>query len=122
MVKYICKDCNYETELSTCPVCGKRTDILETSIYWCKHCNIPLYEEVCPICGEKGKRIGSDIRPVFPEERLLLEVMLGEPFKYKDASVRNTAGNPAGIYKAGPCRTDTLRRGRCDCLPQRAVE
>lgn len=93
MVKYICKNCNYETELSTCPVCGKRTDILETSIYWCKHCNIPVYEEVCPICGEKGKRIGSDIRPVFPEERLLLEVMLGEPFKYKDASVWNTAGN-----------------------------
>lgn len=93
MVKYICRNCNYETDSSVCPVCGRRTDIMETSIYWCKHCNVPLYEEICPICGEKGKRIGSDIRPVFPEERLLLEIMLGEPFKYRDASVWNTSGN-----------------------------
>lgn len=46
------------------------------------------------LCAEKkAHRIGSDLRPVFPEERLLLEIMIGEPFKYKNSSVWNAAGN-----------------------------
>jgi phosphoadenosine phosphosulfate reductase len=48
---------------------------------------------VCSLCGKKAQRIGSDLRPVFPEERLLVEVMLGEPYKYKESSVWNAAGN-----------------------------
>lgn len=97
MIRYICKKCNINTEVSTCPICGTRAEIEKTTIYWCNECNVPLYEEICPICGKKARRIGSDLRPVFPEERLLLEIMLGEPFKYKDASVWNAAGN---IYYA----------------------
>ena len=93
MIKYFCKKCNLNTEFSECPICGERTDILETTVYWCDECNIPLYEEYCPLCGKQARRIGSDIRPVFPEERLLLEIMLGEPFKYKNDSVWNTSGN-----------------------------
>ena len=93
MIKYICKKCNVNTEVSVCPVCGERTELENSTIYWCDDCNIPLYDEICPICGKKAHRIGSDLRPVFPEERLLLEVMLGEPFKYKDASVWNASGN-----------------------------
>ncbi len=64
-----------------------------SSIYWCDTCNIPLYDEICPMCGKTAHRIGSDLRPVFPEERLLLEIMIGEPFKYKNSSVWNAAGN-----------------------------
>ena len=93
MITYYCKKCNLNTETSICPVCGERTEITKSNVYWCDDCNIPLYDEVCPLCGKQARRIGSDIRPVFPEERLLLEVMLGEPFKYKNDSVWNTAGN-----------------------------
>lgn len=93
MITYYCKKCNLNTETSICPICGERTEITKSNVYWCDDCNIPLYDEVCPLCGKQARRIGSDIRPVFPEERLLLEVMLGEPFKYKNDSVWNTAGN-----------------------------
>lgn len=97
MIKYICKKCNLNTATSTCPVCGERAEMESSTIYWCDDCNIPLYDEVCPICGKQARRIGSDLRPVFPEERLLLEIMLGEPFKYRNASVWNASGN---IYYA----------------------
>lgn len=93
MIKYTCKSCNITTELSECPHCGERTEIVNSTIYWCKFCNIPTFDEHCPICGSKGKRIGSDIRPVFPQERLLLEILLDCPLKYKNSSVWNTAGN-----------------------------
>ena len=93
MIKYICKKCNLNTETSTCPVCGDRSEVENTTVFWCDDCNIPLYDEICPICGKQAHRIGSDLRPVFPEERLLLEIMLGEPFKYRNASVWNASGN-----------------------------
>lgn len=93
MIKYICKKCNINTETSVCPVCGERAEMESSSIYWCDTCNIPLYDEICPMCGKTAHRIGSDLRPVFPEERLLLEIMIGEPFKYKNSSVWNAAGN-----------------------------
>ena len=93
MIKYVCKHCNIETLLPECPHCGNRTEITSSTVYWCEECNIPTYDEVCPICKNTGKRIGSDIRPVFPEERLLLEIILGCPMKYRNSSVWNTAGN-----------------------------
>ena len=93
MIKYFCKKCNIASDLSVCPHCGERTEIEESTIFWCEECNIPTYDEVCPICRRPGKRIGSDLRPVFPEERLLLEIIMGCPLKYKDSSVWNAAGN-----------------------------
>ena len=93
MIKYFCKKCNIASDLSVCPHCGERTEIEESTIFWCEECNIPTYDEVCPICGQHGKRIGSDLRPVFPEERLLLEIIMGCPMKYKESSVWNAAGN-----------------------------
>lgn len=93
MIRYICKKCNLVTETSICPACGERTEISESSVYWCDKCNIPLYDEICPICGKQAYRIGSDLRPVFPEERLLLEILLSSPFKYKNSSVWNVSGN-----------------------------
>lgn len=92
MIKYYCKTCKLETDTSECPICGERTQ-MKSKIYWCNKCNIPIYEEKCTVCGIKGKYIGTDIRPVFPEERLLLEILIDEPFKFIECSVWNTAGN-----------------------------
>lgn len=94
LLSYICKHCdNLLCETSICPVCGKRTEIYKTDIFYCDSCNCPLNSNICPICGNEGKRIGSDIRPVFAEERLLLEVLLNTPFKYANSSVWCTGGN-----------------------------
>lgn len=92
MVKYYCNNCHIDVEKSECPVCGKRTK-MESMLYWCDECNIPIYEEICPICGREGKHFTSDARPVFPEERLLIEVILGKPFAFINDSVWNGSGN-----------------------------
>ena len=77
-----CKNCNIETNEEVCPVCGEMTvEDLPIEIYWCKHCYTPIiqfanqvHKGTCPICGQKTKYLTTDIRPVFPEERLLLEI------------------------------------------------
>ena len=91
MIKYMCKKCNIEYEISECPVCKEkeiihskenkinpneenyRNEYIKSTIYWCNHCQVPIYDKVCSVCGNIGNEISSDIRPVFPEERLLLE-------------------------------------------------
>lgn len=94
MIKYICKNCNnLICETSTCSVCSKRTNIYRLEIYWCKHCNIPVFNKKCSICNNDGNYIGTDIRPVFPEERLLIETILEKPFQFADKSMWNTSGN-----------------------------
>jgi hypothetical protein len=62
-------------------------------IYWCEHCGIPTFNKKCSICNSEGKYIGTDIRPVFPEERLLIEIILGKPFEFAEKSMWNTSGN-----------------------------
>ena len=95
MLKYHCNQCNIDTELSECPVCKERTELISSSIFWCDECNVPSFDEICPVCENKGRYIGTDVRPVFPDERLLIEILLGCPLKYKDSSVWNTS---AGAY------------------------
>lgn len=103
MITYICRNKNKETgealpctnnicETSTCPVCGGRADA-SSQIYWCEDCKTPLYEDHCGICGKKAKKLCTDIRPVFPEERLLIEIVLGKPFAFQKDSVWNGTGN-----------------------------
>lgn len=86
MIEYHCPKCDIKCELSNCLVCGSRTD-MESYIYWCPECNVPSWAEDCPCCGSKSKYISSDIRPVFPQERLLVELLLGYPLKYLHDSV-----------------------------------
>ena len=95
MIRYKCLKCEMTTELSSCPHCGMRTEMEDSTIFWCKDCNVPTFEETCPACGSKGTRIASDIRPVFPEERLLIEIIMGVPLKHKNSSVWNIS---SGIY------------------------
>ena len=91
-----CRNCNVETNEETCPICGERTvEDLPTEVYWCKHCNIPIIQVsnqvdkgICPVCGGKTKYLTTDLRPVFPEERLLLEILLDkQPHEYIKSSV-----------------------------------
>lgn len=43
---------------------------------------------ICPLCGEKIKYLSADLRPAFPEERLLLELLLDkEPNEFIKKSV-----------------------------------
>lgn len=88
MIKYICKNCdNHICETSKCPICEGRAELFSSDVYYCKICNTPVYEEKCSICGSECERIGTDVRPVFPEERLLLEIAEKEPFKYKGSAI-----------------------------------
>ena len=91
-----CKTCNIETNEELCPICGSLTiEDLPTEVYWCTHCEVPIIQAAtqadkgfCPLCAQKMKYLSADLRPVFPEERLLLELLLGEePFAYIEKSV-----------------------------------
>ena len=86
MIEYRCPKCDVRCEQSTCPSCGSRADS-KASIFWCENCNVPIWNEVCDVCGTKGKYISTDIRPVFPQERLLFEILLGKPMAYANDSV-----------------------------------
>lgn len=93
MIKYHCDNCNLDCETSICPICKAKTNVVETKIYWCSCCETPLFYDVCPICGSKTIEVGNDLRPVFPEERLLLEVLQGKPFEYVDKTIWNLGSN-----------------------------
>ncbi|MSD17252.1 phosphoadenosine phosphosulfate reductase family protein [Eubacterium ramulus] len=69
------------------PSCGCTTKMSST-IYWCDECNVPIFEKVCPVCGTEGKYVSTDIRPVFPEENILISIILADdPAKYQQDSV-----------------------------------
>ena len=94
MIKYICRNCNdLESETSTCPVCGKRASLLSSDIFYCDSCNAPSFTEECSVCHSHCKKIGTDLRPVFAQERLLIETLLGNPMMFAGKSVWSTASN-----------------------------
>ena len=91
-----CRNCNIELKDCRCPICGETTtEDIPTDIYWCDECRVPVISMIsqadkgtCPRCGGKTRYTAADIRPVFPEERLLLEILLGkEPLSYIEKSV-----------------------------------
>lgn len=91
-----CKNCKVETKEEICPICGQHTvETVPTDIYWCDHCKVPIIQEenqpdkgICPVCNTEMKYIAVDLRPVFPEERLLLEVLLNKKTNsLKDKSI-----------------------------------
>ena len=91
-----CKNCNIETNASVCPVCNTTTsEDVPVEVFWCAECATPIIhlstaadKGICPICGGTTKYISSDLRPVFPEERLLLALLLDkEPDEYMNHSV-----------------------------------
>jgi phosphoadenosine phosphosulfate reductase len=79
-----CQKCEIETNEEFCPICGSKTvEDIPIEVYWCDECKIPVInlenqadKGICPCCGKATKYLAKDIRPVFPEERLLLELIL----------------------------------------------
>ncbi len=90
MIETICPKCNVPMMGDICVKenCKAKT-IVSTTLYWCADCNVPIYEKVCPCCGKSGEYIATDLRPVFPEERIILALILGKdsPLFFDDKSV-----------------------------------
>ena len=90
-----CKKCEKEIFDDVCPTCGSTAlKDIPYEVFWCGNCHTPIIKKandisknVCTICGCKTKYMSSDLRPVFPEERLLIELLLGLPMKYLRSSV-----------------------------------
>lgn len=90
-----CKKCNKEAYNDVCDTCGSTTEHdIPSEVYWCPKCKVPIVQyantlskELCPLCGCNMFYLCADIRPVFPEERLLLEILKAKPFAYADCSV-----------------------------------
>ena len=89
-----CAHCDKFTENEKCPACGNpTTEEVPHVVYWCDQCRTPIIHRhsgnktECPICGKDAKHLCSDIRPVFPEERLLFEVILEKPLTHIEDSV-----------------------------------
>ena len=90
-----CEHCHHETGAERCELCGNMTEpVVPTEVYWCSHCRIPIIKDVnaldkqiCTLCGEKAKYLAVDLRVVFPEERLLFELLIDRPMEFKNCSV-----------------------------------
>ena len=87
---------NPEADEPYCPGDGSKTaEDVPVEIYWCRECTVPIIHSttaadkgVCPNCGRNTRYLSKDLRPVFPEERLLLAFLLGkEPSEYMNRSV-----------------------------------
>jgi len=89
MIERMCPKCKIPMQGDKCinPNCGHDT-VATSALYWCDVCAVPTFEKQCPVCGGEGQYIATDIRPVFPEERLLLSLIQGkEPSYYQKKSV-----------------------------------
>jgi len=89
MIERICSKRNVVMNSDLCinPKCGHETKMSST-IYWCDDCNVPIYQKTCPNCGREGHYIATDIRPVFPEENMLISILIAnDPFKFQKDSV-----------------------------------
>lgn len=91
-----CKECNIETLDKICPVCGSETiEDIPTEVYYCRECQTPVikrvndsHKEICPLCQGKLKYMTADLRPVFPEERRLLELLLNrEKYSLRESAI-----------------------------------
>ena len=85
MIERMCPKCRVPMNSEKCinPNCDCTT-VASSTIYWCNTCNIPIFERQCTCCGEEGEYITTDIRPVFPEEKLLLALLKGLEYNYYD--------------------------------------
>ncbi len=101
MIEKICPIHNVPVFGEKCPMreCEARP-IVSTTVYWCAKCRIPSFEKTCAVCGDGCGYMATDVRPVFPEEKLLLGILLDEddPHFLENASVWNSS---SGYYVDG---------------------
>jgi len=111
-----CNKCRMELREDICPICGTTTDsVIPIEVNWCPECRIPLIHlandlsmDNCPACGNSTSYLASDLRPVFPEERLLLELLLKkEPYSLARKSV--WAANSRYYIDGSPVSISTSR-------------
>lgn len=89
MIERVCPKCKIPMAGEKCikPNCGCST-VMASTIYWCDTCGVPVFDKNCPVCGEESNYIATDIRPVFPEENMLISILLkDDPFTYQNCSV-----------------------------------
>ncbi|MBO8159628.1 phosphoadenosine phosphosulfate reductase family protein [Thermosyntropha sp.] len=90
-----CKNCHTEVYGDVCVFCGGQVEQeVPTEIFWCDRCKVPIVyrandvkKNYCSLCSAPVRYLAADIRPVFPEERLWLEILLEKPFAYIENSV-----------------------------------
>lgn len=73
--------------------CNARPEV-STTVYWCKEHKIPVFEKECSLCKEKGNNsnteyMTTDLRPVFPEEKVLLAILYDktQPYAFDNKSI-----------------------------------
>jgi phosphoadenosine phosphosulfate reductase len=133
-----CKECNRETNNEKCELCGAVAEQnIPLEIYWCDGCKSPVIKyandidkDVCPSCKRTTSYLCADLRPVFPEERLLLEILQGKPLAYINDSVWASNnryyinGRPVGIstkfYKK--FAPGFIREQLCEWQPQNSCD
>ena len=108
-----------------------KNDRLSAQVNWCASCRIPVFDEnnsvgavcKCPLCHGKTEYLSSDLRPVFPEERLLLELLLEkEPFSLASSSVWNSANRYYIDGKSVAISSSVFRNADCDALRRKLDE
>ena len=63
-----------------------------SALFWCDVCRVPSYYSVCSKCHKSLEYLCTDIRPVFPEEKLLYAIMKKkDPSFYQKTSMWCTA-------------------------------
>lgn len=108
-----------------------KNDRFYAQVNWCASCRIPVFDEndlagtlcKCPLCRGKTEYLSSDLRPVFPEERLLLELLLKkEPFSLASSSVWNSANRYYIDGKSVAISSSVFRNADCDTLRKKLDE
>ena len=108
-----------------------KNDRFSAQVNWCASCRIPVFDEnnsvgvvcKCPLCHGKTEYLSSDLRPVFPEERLLLELLLEkEPFSFASSSVWNSANRYYIDGKSVAISSSVFRNADCDALRRKLDE
>ena len=108
-----------------------KNDRFFAQVNWCASCRIPVFDEnnsvgavcKCPLCHGKTEYLSSDLRPVFPEERLLLELLLEkEPFSLASSSVWNSANRYYIDGKSVAISSSVFRNADCGALRRKLDE
>lgn len=63
------------------------------TLRWCNSCNTVNFDNSCGYCQAETRYLAADGRPVFPEEVLLLELLVEQRGELQNKNIWNTKGN-----------------------------